>query len=306
MDPDPGIHSAAEWVLRRWNQQRKLNWLDARSATGKLRGDNRWYVNGQEQTMVLIPGPVESVMGSPGGKEGRDWNETLHRRRIGRSFAISTKEVTLEQFRRFRPQFGHDQMHRSPEPDCPVLGVTWYEAAEYCNWLSGVEGLEDELCYLPNQLGDFADGMKPAPDFLNRRGYRLPTEAEWEYACRSGTVTRGYYGRAEAWVSRYAWFRDNANNRSWPVGSLKPNDLGLFDTLGNVYEWCQDLHHDYAPGTVVEDLGETDEVKSRVGRVLRGGSFYYQPGEVESKLNVWYGPESQHLLNGFRVARTHR
>jgi len=113
--------------------------------------------------------------------------------------------------------------------------------------------------------------MKPAPDFLKRRGYRLRTEAEWEYACRSGTLTSGYYGRTGKWGSQYAWYRDNARDRSWPVGSLKPNDLGLFDTLGNVCEWCQDRHHDYSPGIVVEDLGEIQEVKDNVGRVLRGG-----------------------------------
>jgi eukaryotic-like serine/threonine-protein kinase len=96
-------------------------------------------------------------------------------------------------------------MHRSPEDDCPVLGVTWYEAAEYCNWLSREEGVpENQWCYVPNTQGRYADGMALASDWLSRRGYRLPTEAEWEYASRAGTVTSYYFGESRELLGRYA------------------------------------------------------------------------------------------------------
>src|SRR5439155_18493130 len=132
----------------------------------------------------------------------------------------------------------HNQMRRCPDPDCPVLGVTWYDAAEYCNWLSAQEGLpRSEWCYL-------ASG-EAAPNGLQRTGYRLPTEAEWEYACRAGAVTARFYGQSEELLGKYGWFVKNAEDRTWPVGTKKPNDLGLFDMHGNVQTWCQDIRKDY-------------------------------------------------------------
>jgi eukaryotic-like serine/threonine-protein kinase len=190
--------------------------------------------------MVLIPGPVEFQMGSPTSEPDRDRDETLHTRHIGRSFAIAAHHVTVEQFKRFNSKFTHNQMGRAPDPDCPIIGVTWYEAAEYCNWLSKQEGIpKTQWCYLPRH-GKYTVGMQLAPDYLKRAGYRLPTEAEWEYCCRAGAVTARHYGRSEELLPKYAWYLRNAKDRSWPVGSLKPNDLGLFDMHGSAWCWCSD------------------------------------------------------------------
>src|SRR5215469_14712170 len=92
----------------------------------------QWYVNGQGQTMVVIPGPVEFVMGSPPTEGRRHDDELRHKRRIGRTFALAAAPVTKEQFWRFLPKFGHDEMSRYPEATCPIGGVVWYEAAAYC------------------------------------------------------------------------------------------------------------------------------------------------------------------------------
>ena len=111
----------------------------------------------------------------------------------------------------------------------------------YCNWLSEQEGLpKDQWCYLPNEAGAYAEGMTIPADVLERTGYRLPTEAEWEYACRSGTVTSRYYGQSIELLDTYAWYQANSKEHAWSCGSLLPNDLGLFDMLGNEYEWVQD------------------------------------------------------------------
>ena len=111
-------------------------------------------------------------------------------------------------------------------------GFSWYNAAAYCNWLSRQEGLPE--CYEPNPDGEYATGMKIKPDALRLGGYRLPTEAEWEYACRAGAGTSRFYGASPELLGRYAWYNANSQEQAWPCGSLQPNELGLFDMLGNV------------------------------------------------------------------------
>jgi hypothetical protein len=155
-DPDAGIHGAAEWTLRQWGQQAKVDAEEAKlRGQEKDPGQRRWYVNGQGQTFVLIDGPVEFRMGSPPTEPNRDSDETPHRQIISRRFAIATKEVTVEQYQRFvreNRQFGladrqNDLDHYSPDPNGPMTDVSWFGAAAYCNWLSQQEGLpRDQWC----------------------------------------------------------------------------------------------------------------------------------------------------------------
>jgi serine/threonine protein kinase/formylglycine-generating enzyme required for sulfatase activity len=320
-EPDPGLHAAAEWLLRRMTRQDDLREADRRIRDDRGRLDRirqalsagerrpQWFVNGQGQTMVVLPGPSEFLMGSPPGEGGRVPNEALHRRRIGRTFAIGDKPVTMGQFLLCRPK--HEYLPKyAPTPDCPAIHVTWYEAAEYCNWLSRQEGLpEAEWCYLPGPEGKFESGLTLAPDYLRRTGYRLPTEAEWEYSCRAGTATSRYYGSSEELLPKYAWCMFNSSDRSWPVGSLKPNDFGLFDTLGNVWQWCQESFRNdlIGPGREpIDDREDAPDIGAKDERVLRGGSFVNQNVYARAASRTGIVPTFRFWSTGFRVARTIR
>ena len=271
----------------------------------KDRGDRRWFVNSQGQTFAVIEGPVEFLMGSPPTEPDHRSEETLHRRRIKRRFALAIKELSIEQYQRFR----REEIDRySPDPEGPMNGPSWYEAAAYCNWLSERERLDKaQWCYEPNPKGEYAEGMKVVPDALERSGYRLPTEAEWEYACRAGAVTSRYYGVSVELLGQYAWFSQNSRDRAWPCGQVKPNDLGLFDMLGNVFEWCLDEYGDYpsAQVTSVNDIINTSSHVNTNPRILRGGTFVDRPALVRSAVRDRLAPAYRYISLGFRPSRTY-
>src|SRR5262249_49133654 len=153
-----------------------------------------WYVNSQGQTMVVIPGPVEFMMGSPPTEYGRHFDEVRHRRRIGRTFAIAAKAVTVKDYLAFRKEHAYTKWH-APREGCPVPETGWHMAVGYCNWLSGQEGIpETQWCYETDGKGRVT---RLKENYLGLAGYRLATEAEWEYACRAGAVTARHYGESE-------------------------------------------------------------------------------------------------------------
>jgi formylglycine-generating enzyme required for sulfatase activity len=187
--------------------------------------------------MVIFRGVRTVEVGSPPDEANRDGSdERLVTREVNRDFAISATEVSVEQFLEFFPTYAHRQNAYSSTPDCPVVALTWHRAAQYCQWLSEQDGIPaDQLCYVRD-----GDDMIPVGSSLTHTGYRLPTEAEWEYACRAGSRTPYYWGYNPDLAFRYAWLNGNADGHPWPVGCRCPNRFGLFDMLGNVAEWTHE------------------------------------------------------------------
>jgi formylglycine-generating enzyme required for sulfatase activity len=220
--------------------------------------------------------------------------------------------------------------------------VDWFHAALYCNWLSEQEGISPEQwCYETNEqrlahekvsvavmlllqrhpltaagsTSYFVEERYPEvtalrKNYLSLTGYRLPTEAEWEYACRAAAVTSRYYGETEELLPKYGWYTKNSGERTWPAGSKKPNDLGLFDLHGNVYTSCQESYQGDYPrvkdGEVIEDKEDIYSIDSQNSRVLRGGSFVSRASLVRSACRTGDTPALRYYNFGVRPARTYR
>ena len=137
--------------------------------------------------------------------------------------------------------------------------MTWHRACEYCNWLSKQEGIpENQWCY---KTVKGKGTVIPQPDYLKRTGYRLPTDVEWEYACRAGTATAFSWGNDPQSFLRFDFAIPNSQGHLWPVGTLSPNRIGLFDVHGNAAEWVQDRYDFQEEKPIIktgEDVEETN------------------------------------------------
>lgn len=180
-----------------------------------------------------------------------------------------------------------------------MTALSWFDAVAYCNWLNEREEIPpDQRCYEPNEKQEYAAGMKVAADYLQRTGYRLPTEAEWECACRANTTSAYGFGEPEELVTNYAWYLANSESRLWPVGAKMPNSWGVFDMHANAWEWCQGIWEATPNGPFDTAVKDSDV------RVLRGGSFNLLASTVRSTLRFDIRPTARHYDYGFRVVRT--
>lgn len=306
-EPDAGLHGALDWLLRqRWSAAG----APTRAVTdlsGKPPGPRHWFVNEHAQTYTIVSGPVEFDMGAPAHDPNRGAGETLHRVRIPRSFAIVNKEIPVQHFQRFlraNPQIKYDfDMLTTSRLYDPIIQTSWLQAAMYCRWLSEEERIpEDQMCFPP--IDRIKDGMKLPANYLRRTGYRLPTEAEWEYACRAGAVTSRFYGNSVDLLPHYACFATHSFNHTQTGGALMPNDLGLFGVLGNVREWCMDAYANYPTAPLTEDAEGPLIIHEENDRVLRGGGYSDAAANVRCAVRMHARPTDRQRVNGFRIART--
>jgi formylglycine-generating enzyme required for sulfatase activity len=232
-------------------------------------------------------------MGSPDDEVGRTADEgPLHRVRISRAFYMGRYEVTQEQWEKV--------MGKNPSafkgPKNPVENVSWDECQEFLKRLN-------QRTPHPNPLPE-GEGVSsvPSPTGRGMKGegtFRLPTEAEWEWACRAGTRTRFCSGDADAGLGEYAWFDANSGNTTHPVGKKQPNAWGLYDMHGNVWEWCEDWYDKYPKGWRPNADPTGPATGSR--RVWRGGSWFGNPENCRSSYRVRNVPAFGVAGRGLRV-----
>ncbi len=318
--PHPGVHAAGGLLLRRWGDAEFLAQADRRPPVRLVGPDGLGWERGPNgHTFAILPAPRVFHMGAPESEAERFADQVVHARRFERSLAVSMTEVTFEQIRAFEKD--HPQSTKyGGEPDSPANKVDWFQAVRYCNWLSREAGIDPaQWCY-PERTDD---GLDVPAEAVDKEGFRLPTEAEWEHICRAGTETARYYGESQQLLPRYAWTWLNSEDRSHPVGRLLPNEFGMFDILGNVWEWShegpagwwpRDPLPAYPRGTREQPAGDPgrrervliNDAGKETWRILRGGAFNFAPWKARSAHRDWMAATERVPYFGFRVVRTLR
>lgn len=231
--------------------------------------------------MVKIPAQVATfTMGKNGVAT------PVHAVTFTTDFWMGRTEVTQDEY---EAVMGTNPSYFKISSNHPVEQVTWFNAIEYCNRKSEIEGRTP--CY------DLSTG---ACDFT-ANGYRLPTEAEWEYACRVGTTTEYYWGNDWSQVDNYAWYDINSGSQPHKVGEKTPNAYGLYDMSGNVWEWCNDWYAGYSADAVTDPRGPS----SGSNRVVRGGGWGSSGSYLRSAFRYLSDPSISNFGVGFRVCYSH-
>ena len=229
------------------------------------------------------------TMGSPSSEPGRDSDEgPQHQVTISQAFWLKATEVTQDEWQSVMGS--NPSRFSSCGGSCPVEQVSWLQAIDYLNRLSQSEGLQ--VCY-PNGDGSGFVG-------LSCTGYRLPTEAEWEYAARAGTTTAYWSGTSESDLARAGWYSGNSGSTTHPVGQKQANAWGLYDVHGNVWEWVHDWYGSYGAGSATNPTGAT----AGPARVIRGGSWYRGAQYCRSASRSRFRPDNRAFNLGFRSARS--
>jgi len=256
----------------------------------------------QQPIQAIYPDMVLVEAGSfqMGSTNGYAHEQPIHTVLISKPFYIAKYEVTFEEYDRFCDDTHRDRLDDRSwgRGNQPVIHVDWNDAIAYCNWLSEKDGLSP--CYS-------GKGKLVECDF-SANGYRLPTEAEWEYAARGGQNSQGFIYAGSDNPDNVAWYADNSNEQLHPVGEKEPNELGLYDMCGNIFEWCWDWYNQdyYAASPPSDPLGPPppqDPKPWEFIRVRRSGSWR------ENAENVRISARSFDSIdypgdNGFRLVRT--
>jgi formylglycine-generating enzyme required for sulfatase activity len=185
-----------------------------------------------------------------------------------------------------------------------MIWITWRDAALYCNWLTKQVGMNDsDVCYAGGATELAGGGGNPTDVvrcFVERKGFRLPMEAEREIACRAGTSSVFSFGNDSSILKYYGWFLENSALKTHEPGELRPNPWGLFDMHGNTYNWCTDWYGPYSRKSEIDPIGP----ESGDGHVLRGGGWNYGPRDARSAHRYFSQEHNRNAKIGFRLVQT--
>ena len=242
---------------------------------------------------------VEKGSFTMGDTDGASDEKPTHKVTFTYNFYIGKYEVTFDEYDAFCSATGKSKPNDQGwgRGSRPVINVTWWDAIDYCNWLSEKEKLPKAYDSNGNLLDK--DG-RVTTDITKVLGYRLPTEAEWEFAARGGNKSRGYQYAGSSTVGDVAWYDSNSGGKTQEVGKKAPNELGIYDMSGNVWEWCSDWYGNYSSSA------QTNPYNSTAGssRVIRGGSWFNDATDTRVANRYSYSPTNTSSDLGFRIART--
>jgi formylglycine-generating enzyme required for sulfatase activity len=317
-DPSSGVHGATGRMLRQWGQTEVARQVDQTAVP--YVPDREWFTQaitvtsaGPEKTFyytfILFPAGDYEI-GSWNDEPDRNKDESRHPVKLTRPFALLDREITWEELITFKPIYAGFMQHSDAKPDFAGAGVDWYDAVGFCRWLGQQSGLSemDQSYAAPDTLDQGRYPREPSPEAnwaphnwpvdLGRRGFRLPTESEWEIASRVGARTAYGFGSDVGLLGRFGWSVENGGKHTHPPRELRPSIRGLFDMHGNLFEWTHDWFGDYGAQAGIDPLG----AKEGSIRVSRGGSWNVAAGYCRTAYRNTRDPAARTDFIGFRLA----
>ena len=332
-DPSSGVHGAANWLLRQWGENAYVKQIDETPMAPSA--DREWFTLAVKvkpeapssplsrlfefksatpttlyYTFVVFPAG-EYTIGSPEDEPERFSNEIRHKVSLSRPFALLNREVTFAELIAFQPEYD-DALKQVPQwrPELAGAFVDWYDAVQFSRWLGTQLDpplSEADQAYADPESptsGERESGSQASwapknwPVDVSRRGFRLPSEAEFEIACRSGVLTSYGFGSDVGLLDRYGWYAANSGGRMHVPMELRPGHRGLFDMHGNALEWVHDRPRDY----ILAD--STNPLSNDQGsyRVARGGNWVIDAADCRSAYRSRFGPTIRTNVLGFRLA----